>query len=109
MSISKVNITNERDHYCVHLDDEDELFFLVPIESDDSENWTRLQAWLDESEENDIVDDMSNQDTHYKAQRKQEYPDLAEQLDHIYHNGVDSWKENVIDPIKARYPKPSGS
>ena len=109
MSINKVNITNERDHYCVHLDDEDELFFLVPIESDDSENWTRLQAWLDESEENDIVDDMSNQDTHYKAQRKQEYPDFAEQLDHIYHNGVDSWKENVIDPIKARYPKPSGS
>ena len=107
MSINKVNITNERDQYCVHLDNEDDLFFLVPIESDDSENWIRLQAWLDESEDNIIVDDMCNQNTHYQAQRKQEYPDLAEQLDHIYHNGVDSWKENVIDPIKARYPKPS--
>ena len=107
MSINKVNITNERDRYCVHLDNEDDLFFLVPMESDGSENWTRLQAWLDESEDNIIVDDMSNQDTHYQVQRKQEYPDLAEQLDYIYHNGVDSWKENVIDPIKARYPKPS--
>mgnify|MGYP003646552944 CR=1 FL=1 len=106
MSINKVNITNERNQYCVHLDNEDDLLFLVPIESDDSENWTRLQAWLDESVDNGIVDDMPNQDIHYQVQRRQEYPNWAEQLDYIYHNGVDSWKENVIDPIKARYPKP---
>jgi hypothetical protein len=31
---------------------------------------------------------------------------LAEQLDYIYHNGVEAWKTDIIDPIKARYPKP---
>lgn len=43
----------------------------------------------------------------YKRQRKREYPNWGEQLDYIYHNGVDAWKTNIIDPIKAMYPKPS--
>ena len=38
--------------------------------------------------------------------RKAEYPSLEEQLDHIYHNGIDSWKTNVIQPTKDKYPKP---
>ena len=42
----------------------------------------------------------------YKLSRKREYPSLAEQLDYIYHNGVEAWKTDIIDPIKARYPKP---
>lgn len=42
----------------------------------------------------------------YKEQRAAEYPSLAEQLDYIYHNGVEAWKTDIIDPIKARYPKP---
>jgi len=41
----------------------------------------------------------------YKVQRAAEYPDWGEQLDYIYHNGIDSWKTNVVDPVKARYPK----
>jgi hypothetical protein len=27
-------------------------------------------------------------------------------LDYIYHNGVESWKTNMITPIKTKYPKP---
>jgi len=105
MTIRHVNITNERTHYCVHLEDEgDDLFFLVPLENDSTENWTRLQEWLDAG--NEIVDDMSNQDTHYQVQRKSEYPPLEDQLDYIYHNGVDAWKSDIIDPIKNKYPKP---
>jgi len=43
----------------------------------------------------------------YKRQRKSEYPNWGEQLDYIYHNGVDAWKADIVDPIKTKYPKPS--
>ena len=42
----------------------------------------------------------------YKSKRKAEYPDLASQLDDIYHNGIDGWK-TTIKTIKDKYPKPS--
>lgn len=42
----------------------------------------------------------------YATKRKLEYPSTEEQLDYIYHNGVDAWKSNIIDPIKTKYPKP---
>ena len=41
----------------------------------------------------------------YKYQRAQEYPAIADQLDYIYHNGIDAWKEDMIDPVKNKYPK----
>jgi hypothetical protein len=41
----------------------------------------------------------------YKYQRQQEYPAIADQLDYIYHNGIDAWKEDMIDPVKTKYPK----
>ena len=41
----------------------------------------------------------------YKVQRAAEYPDWGEQLDYIYHNGIDSWKTNIVDPVKAKYAK----
>ena len=42
----------------------------------------------------------------YKSQRRSEYPDLASQLDDIYHNGIDGWKK-TIKASKDKYPKPS--
>jgi hypothetical protein len=41
----------------------------------------------------------------YKYQRQKEYPSIADQLDYIYHNGIDAWKTDMIDPVKAKYPK----
>jgi hypothetical protein len=41
----------------------------------------------------------------YKYKRSQEYPSIADQLDYIYHNGIDAWKTNMIDPVKTKYPK----
>lgn len=41
----------------------------------------------------------------YKYQRQQEYPAITDQLDYIYHNGVDAWKKDMIDPVKNKYPK----
>ena len=43
----------------------------------------------------------------YKDDRKAEYPDWGTQLDYIYHNGIEKWKTDIVDPVKAKYPKPS--
>ena len=43
----------------------------------------------------------------YKYDRAAEYPPLTEQLDYIYHNGVEAWKTNMIQPVKDKYPKPT--
>jgi hypothetical protein len=43
----------------------------------------------------------------YKYKRAAEYPPLSEQLDYIYHNGVEAWKTNMIQPVKDKYPKPT--
>ena len=37
--------------------------------------------------------------------RKKSYPSWEDQLDYIYHNGVDDWKADIITPIKVKYPK----
>ena len=41
----------------------------------------------------------------YADKRKAEYPEIGEQLDDIYHNGIDGWK-TTIQAIKNKYPKP---
>jgi len=42
----------------------------------------------------------------YKDDRAKEYPNWQTQLDYIYHNGLDKWKTDIVDPVKAKYPKP---
>ncbi len=42
----------------------------------------------------------------YQRNRSSEYPEIKEQLDDIYHNGVDEWKK-TIKAVKDKYPKPS--
>ena len=53
-------------------------------------NWTLVNAWTDPDE--------------YKYKRAEEYPSMADQLDDIYHNGIDSWKA-TIKTTKDKYPK----
>lgn len=43
----------------------------------------------------------------YQEARSREYPSIAYQLDYIYHNGIDKWKTDVVDPVKVKHPKPS--
>jgi hypothetical protein len=45
-----------------------------------------------------------NKNTDALQARKSAYPSMAEQLDDIYHNGVDGWKAN-IKAIKDANPK----
>ena len=60
---------------------------------------------------NEVSIDQSAVDTEfakqeYKNKRHMEYPDWGTQLDYIYHNGLDKWKTDIVDPVKAKYPKP---
>jgi len=41
----------------------------------------------------------------YQRDRAKEYPAWQDQLDDIYHNGVDGWKA-TIKATKDKYPKP---
>ena len=64
-----------------------------PTEKQCTDGLTALQAaW-----------DLENDS--YKSQRKAEYPSIEDQLDDIYHNGIDAWKA-TIKTIKDKYPKP---
>ena len=63
-----------------------------PTESDCTNGLAALQAaW-----------DLENDS--YKSKRRAEYPKTEDQLDDIYHNGIDGWKA-TIKAIKDKYPK----
>jgi len=40
----------------------------------------------------------------YKAQRAAAYPSMADQLDLLYHGGMDAWKA-AITAVKQEFPK----
>jgi hypothetical protein len=40
----------------------------------------------------------------YKTKRQAEYPSFADQLDTIFHDGLDAWKSQ-IQAVKDKYPK----
>ena len=50
---------------------------------------------------------MNKSKEEYKSLREEEYPDWTKQLEYIYDNGIDKWKTDIVDPVKAKYPKPS--
>ena len=52
---------------------------------------TRLQAEYDAQE--------------YARDRAEAYPSIEDQLDKIYHDGIDAWKAD-IKAVKDEYPKP---
>ena len=43
-------------------------------------------------------------DAAYQRNRVAEYPSIEDQLDDIYHNGIDAWKA-TIKTTKDKYPK----
>ena len=40
----------------------------------------------------------------YQRKRESEYPSIVDQLDDLYHNGIDGWKA-TIKVTKDKYPK----
>ena len=73
--------------------------------------------WLDENElppptQEEIEEEIERLKVQfelnkYKQKRFHEYPSVQEQLDMIYHGGIDAWREE-INKIKEKYPKPEG-
>ena len=53
-------------------------------------DWTKVKSWEDPNE--------------YQYKRADEYPSIVDQLDEIYHNGIDGWKTK-IKAIKDKHPK----
>tara|TARA_R110000822_G_scaffold8630_2_gene33895 strand:+ start:824 stop:1108 length:285 start_codon:yes stop_codon:yes gene_type:complete len=65
---------------------------LVPITDSDLET-------LREQQEQARLDALT-----YSENRAEEYPSIADQLDDLYHNGIDGWKI-TIKAIKDKHPK----
>jgi len=53
-------------------------------------DWSQVNAWINPEQ--------------YKINRSLEYPSIEDQLDDIYHNGIDGWKA-TIKITKDKYPK----
>lgn len=63
-----------------------------PSEADCTNGLTAMQnAW-----------DLENDS--YKSKRRAEYPSIENQLDDLYHNGIDGWK-TTIKAIKDKHSK----
>ena len=63
-----------------------------------------------EPSDEEITTEMARLEAEYTAQeyarsRAAEYPSTGDQLDYIFHNGVAKWKSEMVDPIKAKWPK----
>jgi|21_taG_2_1085346.scaffolds.fasta_scaffold234150_1 hypothetical protein len=41
----------------------------------------------------------------YARNRAAEYPDTGDQFNKIYDDGLDKWKTEMVDPVKAKWPK----
>ncbi len=41
----------------------------------------------------------------YDVKRSREYAPIPDQLDYIYHHGIEKWKSDMILPVKEKYPK----
>ena len=59
--------------------------------------------------EQECIDGLAKLQTDFDAQdysrkREKEYPSIADQLDDIYHNGIDGWK-STIKVTKDKYTK----
>jgi len=50
-----------------------------------------------------ILSDVTDEQT-VLQNRRDEYPVIEDQLDDIYHNGIDGWKA-TIKAVKDKYPK----
>jgi len=47
---------------------------------------------------------LTRRNSDYAAQRAAEYPSINDQLDKIYHEGIDAWKSD-IKSVKDKFPK----
>tara|TARA_R100001015_G_C4608274_1_gene163468 strand:- start:639 stop:914 length:276 start_codon:yes stop_codon:yes gene_type:complete len=63
-------------------------------------------VWHDDNPTNITKEQIKSkiQELEYIDKRALEYPSIIDQLDDIYHNGIDGWK-TTIKAVKDKYPK----
>jgi hypothetical protein len=64
-----------------------------------------VEATLNTWAENELARQLDEEANGYKTARANEYPSIPDQLDDIFHNGLDAWKA-TIQETKDKYPKP---
>jgi len=64
-----------------------------------------IEATLNTWAENERARQLDEETNGYKEARKIAYPSIEDQLDEIFHNGIDSWKA-IIQEVKDDNPKP---
>jgi hypothetical protein len=111
-----LDFTLASDVHCVHWDSESST---GEVEYNDGKSHAQItsigdyQVALDKynlakTEEDNRIEqeevDFNNLKQTYDFKRQQEYPTIEDQLDDIYHNGIDGWK-TTIKAIKDKYPK----
>tara|TARA_R100000995_G_C3369594_1_gene71096 strand:- start:42 stop:335 length:294 start_codon:yes stop_codon:yes gene_type:complete len=80
----------------------------VSIEDDNISKITWLHGTTPIAEEDILAKQKELQTAYdnnsYQRSRAEEYPAIVDQLDDLYHNGIDGWK-TTIKAIKDKYPK----
>lgn len=59
------------------------------------------------SKEKEIIE--AEKKLEYKKQRQREFDEkypIGDQLDYIFHHGIEKWKTDIVQPIKNKFPKP---
>ena len=74
------------------------LYWFVYGEEKDKPKWEDVKKAMDELE-------ARYASFEFQRKRKPEYPKIEDQLDLLYHKGIDGWKEE-IQKVKDKYPKP---
>jgi len=93
-------------------DDYENVTWLEPSEEDGGQTIPSKQEVLTETipskqevlTEIDRLKEVYN-NTQYQRNRVKAYPSITDQLDMLYHGGLDAWKEE-INKVKELYPKP---
>ena len=82
------------------------------IKLTDSEYDAQIDEWATNAAADDVKSGIINdggEHADYKEIRKEAYiasvGDIPDQLDYIYHNGLDAWKAKIKE-VKDKYTKP---
>ena len=80
--------------------------FTVHGDNTDTIDWLKDTTPISESDIKNKIDELEADYNAkaYQRNRASEYPSIADQLDDIYHNGIDGWKA-TIKTTKDKYPK----
>jgi hypothetical protein len=86
----------------------------IRLQDDNNGNGSYIHTWSVDAlakptdEQLATYEDVANEEEALNTvlgNRRNEYPAIVDQLDDIYHNGIDGWKA-TIKVTKDKYPKP---